>query len=199
MQIDEIDPSGSNLAVLLKSLTEYEKKSFSRWTKENFGFFVWVESVGLHYSIKIESETDNQEYNINDMGFGYSQVLPIIASLWLEIFKRNKKGKYIIFVIEQPELHLHPEYQAKLSILFSRIVTIAKDKGLGLRIIFETHSKTMVDTLGDCIEDKIIEKDDVNIVLFQKESNQGTVISFSDFDEQGYLNHWPVGFFSGRL
>lgn len=201
LQVDEIDHTGSNLAILLKSLSESEKRNFSKWTKENFGFSVRVEGIGLHYSIKIDADDDGKEYNISDMGFGYSQILPIIVSLWLELFKRNKRSKSIIFVIEQPELHLHPEYQSRLARLFSHVVSIARNKYIDLKIIFETHSKTMVDTLGDCIEENIIDKNDVNIVLFQKEAsrNSSTIVSFSSFDENGYLNQWPVGFFSGRL
>jgi predicted ATP-dependent endonuclease of OLD family len=206
LQIEEIDHTGSNLAMLLKSWSHSENRNFSNWTKENFDFKVRVHEVGLHYALMIQTGLDLKEYNINDMGFGFSQILPIVASLWLEtqnlrnLRVRHKRitPKQIIFAIEQPELHLHPAYQAKLATMFASLVQTAKKDNLNLVILFETHSKTMIDTIGDNIEDKIISKDDVNIVLFEKDENNLSQVKFSNYDENGYLENWPIGFFSGR-
>ncbi|MEZ8371647.1 AAA family ATPase [Vibrio splendidus] len=175
LQVDEIDHTGSNLAMLLKALPTSDKKDFSEWTKDNFGFGIRVDELGLHYALKIQNLGDKREYNINDMGFGFSQILPIIASIWLEV-KNASKSKHansqLIFTIEQPELHLHPEYQAKLATLFANVVKTAKEQGVHISIVFETHSKTMIDTIGDCIEDKIIGCNDVNVVIFNKGHEQ---------------------------
>lgn len=168
LQVDEIDHTGSNLAMLLNSLKPNEQREFSNWTRENFGFSVIVKSEGAHYAVKITSEDDPREYNISDMGFGYSQVLPIIASIWIETEKRrNRFSSQIIFVIEQPELHLHPAYQAKLGDLFAKVISIAKDKNVNLNIIFETHSQSIIEALGEKIESQIISKDDLS-VIFEK-------------------------------
>lgn len=96
LQVDEIDHTGSNLAMLLNSLRPSEQKEFSLWTKDNFGFSVFVKEVGAHYAVKIISPDDQKEYNISDMGFGYSQVLPIIVSIWMET-ERRKSGKRLKF------------------------------------------------------------------------------------------------------
>ncbi len=192
--------------MLLKSWSHSENRNFSNWTKENFDFKVRVHEVGLHYALMIQTGLDSKEYNINDMGFGFSQILPIVASLWLEtqnlknLRVRHKRitPKQIIFAIEQPELHLHPAYQAKLATMFASLVQTAKKDDLNLVILFETHSKTMIDTIGDNIEDKIISKEDVNIVLFEKDENNLSQVNFSNYDENGYLENWPIGFFSGR-
>lgn len=204
LQVKEIDHTGSNLAMLLRSFSKKENDLFTQWTSKNFGFQVKVEEQGLHYALKIKAESDPREYNINDMGFGFSQILPIVASIWMETSKNKKltlrhKRSDIIFAIEQPELHLHPEYQARLTKMFVSVINAAKEKELSLKIIFETHSQTMVDTLGDCIEDGFLEPQDVNIVLFEKEINSSTTkIKFSHFNKEGFLEEWPVGFFSGR-
>ena len=192
--------------MLLRSLSKLENIEFSNWTLHNFGFKVRVDEQGLHYALKIQTENDDREYNINDMGFGFSQILPIVASIWLETSGkhtrtriRRRRNNQLIFAIEQPELHLHPEYQSRLARMFCSVIKTAKDKGVNISIIFETHSKTMVDTLGDCIEEGIIKHTDVNIALFQKEiEDNKTEIKFSSFDQDGYLEQWPVGFFSGR-
>ena len=201
LQVDEIDHTGSNLAMLLKSLSDVEKKNFSSWTIEHFGFSVRTDEQGLHYAIMIKTESDNKEYNINDMGFGFSQILPIVASIWVEIFrKKNPKNsnRNMIFAIEQPELHLHPEYQSRLAVLFSKVVTFAHENDIGLKIIFETHSKTMVDALGDCVEDGIIPHENINIVVFNKDKKNNTRANFSNFSKDGFLVSWPTGFFAGR-
>jgi predicted ATP-dependent endonuclease of OLD family len=201
LQVDEIDHTGSNLAILLKSLSEKDRRKFSEWTKSQLGFTVRVDVKGLHYALKISTTDSDNEYNINDMGFGFSQILPIITSIWLEtqirINRRRSQPK--IFTIEQPELHLHPEYQYRLAKLFARIVNIGIKDRLNIQIVFETHSKTMIDALGELIESNELNKEDVNIVLFNKDQNQtSTEVRFSEFDEEGYLTKWPIGFLSGR-
>ncbi|PMH00952.1 MULTISPECIES: AAA family ATPase [Vibrio] len=204
LQVDEIDHTGSNLAMLLRSLPERQKKSFSSWTEDNFGFSIRVEELGLHYALKIKNQHDNHEYNINDMGFGFSQILPIVASIWFEVHsvqgRRNRvRRKQMIFTIEQPELHLHPEYQARLAKLFAKVVKVNEKNKTNVSIIFETHSQTMINALGDSIEDGDINSDDVNIVLFEKgREKKFTNINFSKFDSDGDLLNWPIGFFSGR-
>ncbi|MGL6314783.1 AAA family ATPase [Vibrio sp. WXL103] len=203
LQVNEIDHEGSNLAMLLRSLPESQQREFSKWTKDNFGFTIRVEELGLHYALKIQNMYDSHEYNINDMGFGFSQILPIVASIWFEttIYRHGKyryrRNRQLIFTIEQPELHLHPEYQARLAKLFAKVVSVNKKNGNKVCIIFETHSKTMIDALGECIEDGEISEDSINIVVFDKgENNKFTNITFSQFDGGGDLVNWPVGFFS---
>lgn len=205
LQVEEIDHTGSNLAMLLKSWSPSENTRFATWTMDNFGFKVRVNESGLHYALMIHTLGDEREYNINDMGFGFSQILPIVASIWLEILNSTRRSprytyqKQLIFAIEQPELHLHPEYQSKLATMFARVITVAQSQNISLKIIFETHSKTMIDTLGDNIEEGIIDKSDVNITLFEKcNDTNSSLVKFANFDKDGNLDNWPIGFFSGR-
>lgn len=90
LQVDEINHTGSNLAMLLRSLSKAQAGQFSVWTQQNFGFSVRVEEQGLHCALMIKSNDIENEYNINDMGFGFSQILPIIVSIWLEIQGANR-------------------------------------------------------------------------------------------------------------
>ncbi len=200
LQVNEIDHEGSNLAMLLNSLTLIEKRNFEDWTFSNLGFKLRVQEVGHHYSLKIE--IDDEDYNISDMGFGFSQISPIIAMLWFETVKKGQdrfSSKDLIFTIEQPELHLHPKFQSKLTKLFVNLIAYSKEQNLNIRIIFETHSNTMIDTLGECIEAKMIDKDDISIVTFEKlSSKEKTIIKTAYFDSEGYLCNWPIGFFSGN-
>ncbi|WP_406734709.1 AAA family ATPase [Vibrio scophthalmi] len=147
----------------------------------------------------------SHEYNINDMGFGFSQILPIVASIWFESTNvqqrfRYRRRKQLIFTIEQPELHLHPEYQMRLAKLFAKVVNIRNKYSTNISIIFETHSRTMINALGECIEDEYLSESDVSIAIFDKgENKKFTNVGFSKFDNEGDLINWPVGFFSGSF
>jgi len=200
LQVNEIDHTGSNLAMLLNSLKPTEKLRFEEWTRENFDFVVKVEQAGAHFAILINTGSGSENYNISDMGFGYSQVLPIVTAIWLETERRSMTPrKPITFIIEQPELHLHPAYQHNLAIIFAKVVSKAKESGVDLKIIFETHSQTMIEALGECIEDKSgLSENDVSILVFEKNEKHQTIVEKSYFNEDGFLQNWPVGFFSGR-
>lgn len=198
--VEEIDHTGSNLAMLLRSLDNDKIVAFQDWTNSNFGFKVRALENGLHYEIMIQIAGE-EENNISDMGFGFSQILPIVTSIWFETINRRRRffqiryGISTTFVIEQPELHLHPEYQARLATIFAKVASLSARNGL--RILFETHSKTMINAIGDSIENGDLNKDYVNIVLFNKNAGV-TTIELTNFDEDGDLINWPVGFFSGR-
>lgn len=198
LRVEEIDHTGSNLAMLLRNLRSHEIKRFQKWSMLHFGFFVSVpETNSLHYEIKVT--VNNQTQNISDMGFGFSQILPIVTTLWLETevprFRREKSP--ITFVIEQPELHLHPEFQSILARVFSAIAQNTNNRNKReINIIFETHSKTMLDAIGDYIEENNC-PELAGIYIFDKKDTL-TSISKSEFDECGDLINWPIGFFSGR-
>lgn len=67
--------------------------------------------------------------NLLDIGFGTSQVLPLVL---VSLF--GEPGSVIL--VEQPELHLHPEVQARL---VDFLVLQAKQRGIF--IVLETHSE----------------------------------------------------------
>lgn len=195
LQVNEVDSTGSNVAMILNSLSNQDKSSFENWVKNNFHFSVVVEEFGAHYTINIIDE-NGIKYNISDMGSGYSQLLPIIVSLWIETEKNSyRSNQELFFVIEQPELHLHPAYQTQLAKLFSKIISKARE--FNLKIIVETHSQHFINAFGESVEEKQISKDDISIILFNK-NNKETDIQEAHFDEEGILENWPIGFFSGE-
>jgi len=201
LAIDEVDPHGQNLPMFLGSLSDGMMKSFQKWTEDNFGFKVKIKRIEGHYSIKIVHD-DNFEVNISDMGFGYSQILPIITQLW---YSSEQKGRVlhprmrdipIIFVIEQPELHLHPEFQAKFADVIVKIINNIQDRKLNINLIIETHSQTIINRLGLNIANKNIDKEEINIIIFNKKNeNEPTEVSTAFFDNEGLLENWPIGFF----
>ncbi|MCE2594790.1 ATP-binding protein [Motilimonas cestriensis] len=200
LHIDEVDHTGSNLAMVLRNLSNHQMRLFKDWSLNNFGFEVYVPvSDSLHYEILIN--IDGQETNISDMGFGFSQILPIITSIWLTEYSKSNplsiRGRIpITYVIEQPELHLHPKMQATLAKVFAKVAMFKRNIGSPINIIFETHSKTMIDALGDVVEE-YGGRESINIVILEKENNI-TKVTQTGFDDEGDLLKWPIGFFSGR-
>ncbi|HAX1920947.1 TPA: DUF3696 domain-containing protein, partial [Escherichia coli] len=53
--------------------------------------------------------------------------------------------------------------------------------------------------LGEYIEEnENLSQDDISILVFEKDEKQQTIVKKSYFDENGFLQNWPVGFFSGK-
>jgi energy-coupling factor transporter ATP-binding protein EcfA2 len=198
LAVDEVDFRGQNLAMFLQSLTRTERENFKTWTKSELGFSVKTTTSSGHVSIQV-SYDDSNYYNITDMGFGFGQIMPIIAQLWSTTRKKRKRfGGNKIIAIEQPELHLHPQFQGKLADLISSIVVDKNGELTGTRVLLETHSQSLVNGIGKLISEKEkINKDIVNIVLFELNNDCSTNIKIAKFDNEGYLNNWPYGFLAG--
>lgn len=195
LNINHVDADGSNLAMILYNLLDDEREMFEKWTAKNFDIKFSVSKESGHASLIIKDK-DNTEINLADTGYGYSQILPIIVELWLLLKKSDDKSyKTITLVIEQPELHLHPAFQAKVIDLFANIINEAKSNKINIKIIFETHSETMINRLGFLINETLLNIEDVNVLAFSKTDTETTITPMS-FNEEGLMENWPVGFFS---
>jgi energy-coupling factor transporter ATP-binding protein EcfA2 len=200
LSVDEIDSFGSNVPMFIKSLSGAERRSFQEWTNKYFGIKFEAESKGGHVSLFVDD--GGGKTNLADTGFGYSQILPILIHLWkakrksqTDIF--NEVGSKI-FAIEQPELHLHPKMISKLADVISMIATA--DKELPISFVLETHSKTFIDRVGENVIAGVLKRNDVNVVLFDKQSSgSSTDVKQISFNEEGFLEDWPVGFLSADI
>ena len=193
LSVEELDPQGTNLAMFLHSLSTREAKEFSDWTQKHMGFAVLSKGSEGHVSIVI-SEKDKKQVNMADTGFGFSQVVPILAQIWKSTRQDNRSKGISFYVVEQPELHLHPKMQAKLADIL--ISAIKQGQNKKIKLVIETHSETFINQLGKAIDKSLITPEDVGIYLFDKNESDGkTTITESSFDSQGFLTKWPYGFF----
>lgn len=214
LAVGEIDSKGENIAMFLDSLSPFNLANFQAWTSKHFDFSVAPTKEGGHISIAIQQGDSPVRTNLADMGFGFSQLLPIAAQMWAAsggraLFFPNKRtsGPPTI-VIEQPELHLHPDYQAKMADVFTAAIAgndtsdqpSSPRSGLGVRIVAETHSPNLINRLGALIADGVLDKDKVQVIVFDQDSSQSnTNIRIANYDSEGILTNWPLGFFDPRL
>ena len=163
---------------------------------KHFNFTVSI-SVDLLGSLMVRLP-NGVEQNIIDMGYGYTQILPIIVQLWLSLKKKrlSVNPHDVLFAIEQPELHLHPGFQKMMLNAFCKTIKLLEKSELKMRFILETHSKVFVSTLAECIESGIISQDKVSILVFDNENGNETTVQQSYFTKDGDLENWPIGFFN---
>ena len=76
------------------------------------------------------SEFNKGRVNLADVGFGVSQVVPIVIASLLDHSET--------LILEQPEIHLHPKMQMKLA---DFILSMAIS---GKTFIIETHSEHII-------------------------------------------------------
>jgi len=206
LEVSEILPNGSNLPMFLDSLSTNQKRAFSDWVENLFGYGVELKSFEGHISINLKAGKNS--VNVTDTGYGVSQILPVLATVWWASQRpaerwsaahpRNTNIRTI--AIEQPELHLHPAHQAKLADVFAEGIALgAREHSTKIvNVLVETHSESLINRLGELIEIGTLNKDDVQIVIFSAEDdiNSPTKVSLAEFDDRGALTNWPFGFFN---
>ena len=120
--------------------------------------------------------------NLVDIGYGVSQVLPVLAGLM-------RIDLPPIFLLQQPEVHLHPSAQAALGSLFCAVA--GKDK----QLILETHSDYIIDRVRIGVRDSDVDliPDDVSILFFERVGLDVKIHSLK-IDEQGNVVDAPKGY-----
>ena len=158
----------------LKKFTNYTVKPTNAMRKSK------DKGIQNVYSLRLVDSTTNTNVNITDVGFGISQILPIIV----QAFKSTDD----LILIEQPEIHIHPKLQAELG---SMLAEACKNN----MFIIETHSENLLLRLKKLVKTKKIDKDDISIIYVDK-NELGSICCPIRLDECGdFLDKWPKGFF----
>ena len=131
---------------------------------------------------KFGTKKKGKKRNLIDVGYGVSQILPVVA----ELFRPDGPS---MFLFQQPEVHLHPSAQAALGSLFCETATS------GRQLIVETHSDYIVDRILLDIRDQrtALKPDDVSILYFERE-DQDVVIHSIRIDKEGNVLNSPEGY-----
>ncbi|WP_290438702.1 DUF3696 domain-containing protein [Rhodobacter sp. 24-YEA-8] len=149
-----------------------------------------------HFEIAVVG-SDGLDHNIADVGFGCSQVLPVLVSGLKSMIRQKLPSGRVSFghstlVVQEPEIHLHPNAQAELGSFF---VGVANK---GPQVFLETHSDNMVLRVARHIAAGDIDADAVRI-FYIRDDNGTKSVSRIEFDESGrFKPEWPGGFFPQR-
>jgi predicted ATPase len=155
----------------------------------------WLKEMGLIHEFRVEEIAPNSnrwqarvrtkenasEVLLTDVGFGISQVLPVVTLL-----QYVPEGS--IVVLEQPEIHLHPLAQAALADVIVQAATHRR-----VQIILESHSEHLLLRLQRRIAEAAIPSKDVS--LYSCDAPEGeSKITRLEVDILGRILNWPKKF-----
>ena len=129
--------------------------------------------------------------NLMDVGYGVSQALPIITELLRDDAEqqRPESPHPRQFLLQQPEVHLHPSAQAALGSLFCQVA------GPRRQLIVETHSDNLMDRVCMDVRDGVshLKPEDVSILFFERRGLDVRIHSLR-LDQQGNILGAPDGY-----
>ena len=163
-------------ATLKSDLEKFGKQSglFDEIKINSFG-----NTVGGPFQVQIgkhRKKPGGNARNLIDVGYGVSQALPLIT----ELFNPDSPP---LFLLQQPEVHLHPSAQAALGTLFCSIA------GPGRQMVVETHSDFIIDRVLMDIRDKTtnLRADDVSILYFEPNDDRDVTIHSLRLDDRATI------------
>ncbi len=125
--------------------------------------------------------------SIADVGFGISQILPVIVALLTA-----EPGQLVY--IEQPEIHLHPLAQTAMA----QILADAANRGV--KVVAETHSSLLLLGIQSLVAEGKLSPDKVKLHWFKRRAEDGvTEVSSADLDKAGAFGDWPEDFSSAEM
>lgn len=126
---------------------------------------------------------DTTPVNIADVGFGVSQVFPIVVA-----GLRTPPGSCLL--LEQPEIHLHPRLQMQMA---DFLLSLAQT---GRQVLVETHSDHLVNRLvRRVVEDPTGDLAKLVAIYFIEPSEEGSKVQEVRLDPERGIVNWPKGFF----
>lgn len=155
----------------------------------------WLRAMGMIDSFRVEEIAEGSniwkahvrtrpgasEVQLTDVGFGVSQVLPVITLL-----QYVPEGSTV--VLEQPEIHLHPLAQAALADVIIQAATHRK-----VQVILESHSEHLLLRLQRRIAEQAVSADDVKLYFCDAPRGVSTLTPL-ELDLFGNIRNWPDKF-----
>jgi predicted ATPase len=154
-----------------------------------------VKPLGQHrkeYEVLVRTSAKLPEVKLTDVGFGVSQVLPVIVECFYV-------RPHSIVIFEQPEIHLHPRVQADLADLFVDAIR-AREHGepRDCQFIIESHSEHFLRRVQLRIAEEELSKADTALYFVHTEGSSAQIEEL-DVDDYGNIRNWPDGFFGDEM
>ena len=134
------------------------------------------------YEAMVRESAESAEVLITDVGFGVSQVLPVLVQCFYV-----PRGSTVI--LEQPDIHLHPVAQALLA-----DVLIDAWERRKVQVLVESHSEHLLHRLQRRIAEERISEEDVGM-YFCSSSGGRSELTRLEVNEFGRIANWPKNFF----
>jgi predicted ATPase len=166
---------GENTNTLLQQTEEWLNFIFD-------GAKISIDTGGEIILITYNTKQGGERYKPSNVGFGYSYILPIVVA---GLIAQNGE----ILIIENPEAHLHPRAQHKLTQF------LAKVAATGVQIFVESHSEHILNALRIIAVNPEFELNntDLSVLYFQDNDKQPFV--HIPIKANGKIENWPDGFF----
>ena len=190
-------PEGEHVPMVMMRLSRSEK---NKWQVLHDELVTFGSESGMFSDIKVKGHgrqmsdpfqlqvkvRSGAHANIMDVGYGVSQSLPILVDIM--------GAQHRTFILQQPEVHLHPRGQAELASFF-----VESTRKRHNRFFIETHSDYIVDRVRINVRQGRLPAADVSILYFEPHGNSVRLHNIS-LDEYGNLSNVPNGYreFFGR-
>jgi predicted ATPase len=196
----DVGKNGENASMILRQAQQGKTDlldKVSNWFYKSMGYKIYIEEIENSNLFKLMVSGNN----IIDVGYGIAQVLPIVTQIYyentidIEIRRSiDRFGRRKTFIIEQPELHLHPAAQSSLADLFVEKVISSR----GCSFLIETHSEHFIRKLQILVANPEvnISSEDIAIYYVDKLDEGYSTIKRLKMNEKGqFIDKWPSGFF----
>lgn len=189
---DTASPEGAHVPMILATIHSPASAEWQRLSESlgafgtSSGLFKTVEvrrlgrQEGDPFQIRVDIE--GPPVNLVDVGYGVSQVLPILV----DCLRGDARST---FLLQQPEIHLHPRAQAELGSFLGLLA-----KAQGKRFVVETHSDYLLDRVRtDVREGRHLSPSDVSVLYFERNGREVNINQMA-LDTDGNLLNAPSGY-----
>ena len=150
---------------------------------------VKIAKPSMNSTFQLHTKIRGSRANIADVGYGVSQILPILVSIFDT--PRNSHSflrETSVALLQQPEIHLHPRAQAELASMLAEVASRGNKY-----FIVETHSDYMIDRTRIEIKRGNIKSEDVSLLYFEPKNRTVKVHNIA-FDKLANMIDTPAGY-----
>lgn len=180
-KVDRIFRIGNNDSYLQEVLFQFHQTKLSNEAKTFINDYLKEFEIADSIDLVLSSDSDNTKIflekngsrsELADLGYGISQVLPIILKLGILISESAPNNIWQYYyssssvIIEEPETNLHPALQSKLADMFVECY-----QKYNIQFIIETHSEYLIRKLQYLTAKKTIKTSDSVIYYFHHPDN----------------------------
>jgi predicted ATPase len=144
------------------------------------------------YEVKVRTKGSKDWVDLPDVGFGISQVLPVLVQCFYA-----PAGSIIL--MEQPEIHLHPNAQSALADVMIDVIN-SRENGSDrdIQLVIETHSEHFLRRLQRRIAEDAVPQDKVS-AYFANIAKTPATLEPLQIDIFGNIQNWPENFFGDEM